>query len=147
MADVGSRWDQSPTLLALQELIEVAAGVTPAVSRRTGLSGSELRSLRHLMGGPLGPVELGRRIGVTSAASSGIVDRLESRGHIERREHPADGRRTEVRITDSGRAEVFAQLSPMFIGLAAVDRSLSEEERPVVDRFLAGVTEAMRRVL
>jgi len=37
-------------------------------------SESELHSLRHLLAGPLGPNDLARTLGVTSAASSGIVD-------------------------------------------------------------------------
>jgi DNA-binding MarR family transcriptional regulator len=70
-----------------------------------------------------------------------------ARGHAQRQPHPVDGRRTEVVITDSGRREVIAQLRPMFEGLAAVDNELSEGDREVVQRYLTGVLEAMRRLL
>ena len=98
----------SGSLDALQELVDVAAQVPHEVARQAGLSTSELHSLRHLMDTPMGPVELARALGVTSAASSGVVDRLVARGHAQRRPHPDDGRRTEVVITESGRVEVFA---------------------------------------
>jgi DNA-binding MarR family transcriptional regulator len=99
------------------------------------------------MRGPLGPVEIGRLLGVTSAASSGVVDRLVSRGHAERRSHPGDGRRTEVVITDSGRAEVLARMRPMFEALADLDASLDDHDRDVVERYLQGATAAMRNLM
>ena len=129
-------YEHSPTLDALQELVDVAGQVPHEVARRAGLSVSELHSLRHLMSAPMGPVELARELGVTSAASSGIVD-----------PHADDGRRTEVVITESGRVEVFTRLAPMFRGLAEVDSSLSPEERDVVERYLRGATAAMKALM
>lgn len=140
-------WVPSPTLDALQELVDVAAQVPHDVARAAGLSTSELHSLRHLMNTPMGPVDLARELGVTSAASSGVVDRLVARGHAERRPHPDDRRRTQVVITDSGRAEVFARLAPMFAALAALDTGLDDEEREVVERYLRGATAAMRALV
>jgi len=137
----------SGSLDALQELVDVAAQVPHEVARKAGLSTSELHSLRHLMDTPMGPVELARALGVTSAASSGVVDRLVARGHATRRPHHDDGRRTEVVITETGRVEVFAMLAPMFAGLAQLDSSLSDDERVVVERYLRGATAAMRALL
>jgi DNA-binding MarR family transcriptional regulator len=137
----------SGSLDALQELVDVAAQVPHEVARKAGLSTSELHSLRHLMDTPMGPVELSRALGVTSAASSGVVDRLVARGHAERRPHAGDGRRTEVVITESGRVEVFALLAPMFAALAELDSSLSDDQRVVVERYLRGATAAMRALM
>ena len=141
------QWRTTATLAALQELVEVSETVPAVVARQAGLSTTELHSLRHLMRGPLGPVEIGRLLGVTSAASSGVVDRLVSRGHAERRSHPGDGRRTEVVITDSGRAEVLARMRPMFEALADLDASLDDRDRAVVERYLLGATAAMRNLM
>ncbi|MGO4600196.1 MarR family winged helix-turn-helix transcriptional regulator [Terrabacter sp. 2RAF25] len=152
MPDVGlvpgvPQWRTTGTLTALQELVEVSEAVPAVVARKAGLSTTELHSLRHLVRGPLGPVEIGRLLGVTSAASSGVVDRLVSRGHAERRSHPDDGRRTEVVITDSGRTEVLAYMRPMFEALAELDASLDDREREVVERYLLGATAAMRNLM
>ena len=147
MRSVVPGYEPSASLEALQELVDVAAQVPHEVARRAGLSTSELHSLRHLMDTPMGPVELARALGVTSAASSGVVDRLVTRGHAERRPHPGDGRRTEVVITESGRVEVFALLAPMFAGLSELDSSLSDDERVVVERYLRGATAAMRALM
>ncbi|MDN5798213.1 MAG: MarR family transcriptional regulator [Intrasporangium sp.] len=147
MADAVPQWRPSPTLAALQELIDVAQALPETVARRAGLSVTELHSLRALSERAMGPVELARHLRVTSAASSGVVDRLVARGHAQRKPHPIDGRRTQVVITDSGRREVIAQLRPMFEGLATVDTTLTDVEREVVGRYLDGVLEAMRRLL
>jgi DNA-binding MarR family transcriptional regulator len=137
----------SPSLVALQELVSLAETVPAAMAKKAGLSTSELHSLRHLMRGPMGPVELAKALGVTSAASSGVVDRLVGHGHAERRAHPGDGRRTEVVITDSGRAEVIARLQPMFAGLAEVDNELDDDQRDLVERYLRGAAAAMRALV
>lgn len=147
MADTVPQWRPSPTLAALQELIDVAQALPETVARRAGLSVTELHSLRALSERAMGPAALARHLHVTSAASSGIVDRLVARGHAQRQPHPIDGRRIEVVITDTGRREVIAQLRPMFEGLAAVDTTLTDAEREAVVRYLEGVIEAMRRLL
>ena len=146
MTSVVPAYRQSSSLDALQELVDLAAQVPHDVARKAGLSVSELHSLRHLVASPMGPVELAKALGVTSAASSGVVDRLVARGHAERRPHAADGRRTEVVVTESGRREVFTLLAPMFAKLAEIDGSLDDDGRAVVERYLRGAIEAMRAV-
>ncbi|MBM6405408.1 MarR family transcriptional regulator [Phycicoccus sp. CSK15P-2] len=147
VAEVVPGWRPSGTLDALQELVDVAAQVPQEVARRAGLSTSELHALRHLSGGAMGPVDLARALGVTSAAASGVVDRLAGRGHVERRPHPDDRRRTEVVLTDSGSHEVAVRLAPMFAELARVDSELGPDEQAVVERYLRGATRAMKAVL
>ena len=137
----------SATLDALDALIRAASSVEPAVARRAGLSTSELLALRYLVDGSRGPVELSHLLGVTSAASSGVVDRLAARGHVRRRPHPADGRRTQVEITGSGRQALDSLLEPMRARLAGVDASLGEDERATVGRYLTRVTEVLRSTL
>ena len=138
---------ESDTLQLIMELTDVSGLLPHAIARRTGLSESELHSLRHLLAGPLGPNDLARTLGVTSAASSGIVDRLESRGHVSRQAHPTDKRRTVVVISDSGRTEILAELRPMFEGLVAADARLNDDDRQVVDAYLRDIIAAMRTVM
>lgn len=135
------------TLNRLRALLDVAQQSGPAVARKADLTHTELTALEHLTRQAWGPTELARHLGVTSAAASGIVDRLVARGHVSRQPHEADGRRTQVVLTDSGRTEVLGHLMPMFAALDELDRSLSEDERVVVDRYLAGAIEAIRRIL
>ncbi|MGL5864689.1 MAG: MarR family winged helix-turn-helix transcriptional regulator [Dermatophilaceae bacterium] len=147
LREVVPEWRSSAALEALDELVQLAGQMPHDVARRAGLSTTELHSLRHLSEAEMGPVELARALGVTSAASSGVVDRLQTRGHVERRPHPDDGRRTIVVLTDSGRTELFQRLAPMFTALATLDASLDEKERALVERYLRGAMAAMRAVM
>jgi DNA-binding MarR family transcriptional regulator len=140
-------WEQSASLTALRELIDVAAAVPAAVAARAALTHHELTALEHLMDGPMGPVELSKVLGVTSAASSGVVDRLVARGHATRTPHEHDRRRTVVTISDSGRDEVLGYLMPMFVALQQMDARLNDADRSVVTAYLGSATAAMRRLL
>ena len=106
-----------------------------------------MTTLDHLSRAPLGPAEVARLLGVSTAASTGIVDRLVDRGHAERKPHPEDRRRIEVHLTDSGRSEILEQLRPMFAGLAGLDAAFDEDELAVVERYLRGAIDALRAVI
>lgn len=140
-------WSPSESLEALERLMDVATTAPVEVARRAGLSASELHSLRHLSSGAMGPGDLAKALGVTSAASSGVVDRLVAHALVERRPHPDDGRRTEVHITAAGRAQMLRHLEPMFRALAALDASLTPQERDVVTAYLDGATRAVKTLL
>ncbi len=139
-------WRQTGSLDALRQCTDVAARVRSVVARRAGLSESELVALEHLVRGPLGPAELSRLLDVTTAASTGIVDRLAAHGHVTRAPHDQDRRRTQVLVTPSGREEVLRRLLPMFRALRELDESFDAAERAVVERYLRGATDAFREV-
>lgn len=145
--DVVPQWRMSDTLERLQRLLDAGSAAPLAVARRARLSPSELHALRHLSMASMGPADLARALGVTTAAASGVVDRLVANGHAERQPHAEDGRRTEVRLTEAGRAEAVGHLAPMFAGLAALDAELTDEERAVVDRYLDGAIAAVRSIM
>ncbi|PKH38268.1 DNA-binding transcriptional regulator, MarR family [Nocardioides alpinus] len=143
----GQERAQPPTLLALRDLVAAGGRVNHVVSRRAGLSETELVTLEHLSREQIGPAEVARRLEVSTAAATGIVDRLVARGHVERRPHDLDRRRTDLHITDSGRGEVVGHLMPMFVALDRHDASFTEEEKVIVERYLRGATQAIERVL
>lgn len=141
-----AEWHETGSLQALRDLLEVASSMRQLVARRAGLGESELMTLEQLSRGPIGPADLARRLDVTTAAATGIVDRLEGRGHAVRRPHAVDRRRTEVHLTDSGRSEVVAHLLPMFAALDELDQGFTPDERRVVERYLRGAVAALERV-
>lgn len=130
----------------LRELVDAGVAVRHHVARTAGLGESELVALQHLALEPLGPAEVARRLGVSTAAATGIVDRLAARGHVERRAHATDRRRTEVHLTEPGRAELVGHLMPMFLALRALEAEFSPEELQVVQRYLSGATAAFAQV-
>jgi DNA-binding MarR family transcriptional regulator len=135
-------WEQTGSLMALREAIEKGGRLRHVIARRAGLSESDLVAMEHLMREPLGPGELARLLDVTTAASTGLVDRLAQRGHVQRQPHGQDRRRTQVEVTDSGREDVLAHLLPMFVALDRMDGSFTADERAVVERYLRGAIAA-----
>lgn len=146
MNDLRPGWSESESLLALRAATTAAQRVPLVVARQAGLSHSELVALDHLSRGPLGPGELARLLELTTAAATGVVDRLVSHGHADRVPRDDDRRRTEVRLTESGRAEVVRRLLPMFAALQELDDSFDAEERAVVARYLRGAEAAFETV-
>lgn len=138
-------WVQSEALLALRALSTAVGRVRPAVARRSGLTETELVALERLVQGPVGFADLARLLEVSTAAATGVGDRLEGHGHAVRRAHASDRRRVELHVTDAGREEVLAHLLPMFRDLAAVDEQFSDEEKAVVARYLDGARSAFER--
>lgn len=131
------------SLLAVRSLLSAGGRWTRVLARRNGLSDSELQALEHLAPGPIGPADLSRRLGITTAAATGVVDRLVDRGHAERLPDASDRRRIAVRITDSGYVDLRAQLGATFDALLAWDATFSDAERDVVTRYLDGVVRAL----
>ena len=140
-----NKWPPGSVGDELRQLLYAAVQFRPEMARRAGLTESEFNALEHLAEGPLGPVEIGKRLGVTSAASSGIVDRLVQRGHVYREVDETDGRRTRVVMTEGGRQDLFAHLVPFLQDIATIDDDLSADERIVVQAFLRKVTGALRK--
>lgn len=141
-ARFAAAWEQTPSVEALRAVVNAGARVRPAVARRSGLTETEISTLERLIAGPVGFAELARLLEVSTAAATGIGDRLEGHGHAVRRAHPSDRRRVELHITDSGREEVLGQLLPMFRALAELDARFSPGEREVVARYLQGAIAA-----
>ena len=141
------QWDPSGPLIALQEILALSPQVRQAVADRLQLHHGDLSAMEHLMQEPIGPVELSKRLGLTSAAATVAVDRLQDRGHVVREPDPNDRRRTLVVVTDSGRSDVFAELLPMFQALAAVTEEMTQHDRDVVTAFLTRAAAALRTVL
>lgn len=141
------RPETSAALEAIRDLTRVSSRLHHTVSRRSGLSPTELSALDLLTREVMGPADIARALDVTTAAATGIVDRLEARGHVERRPHPGDRRRTGVHVTDSGRQDARGHLQQMILGLLANDAAFTDEEREVVRRYLTGATEAIRAVV
>ncbi|HEU5038342.1 MAG TPA: MarR family transcriptional regulator [Nocardioides sp.] len=139
-------WEQTGSLVALREAIAAAGRVRHAIARRAGLTETDLVAMEHLLDTPVGPGDLARLLDVTTAAATGLVDRLERRGHVERHPHDSDRRRTTVEVTASGREEVLGHLLPMFVALDRLDRSFTPEERALVERYLRGAAAAFAEV-
>lgn len=69
---------------------------TNALADHVGLSASEFECLSLLRDGPMTAGALAKRCGLTTGAITGLIDRLERAGFVERRSDPSDRRRVLV---------------------------------------------------
>lgn len=112
------------------------------VAQRTGLSLTESQFM-HLLGlhGAMTPSELGRESGLASGTVTGVLDRLEELGFIQRQRHPSDRRKVVVVLDE---ARVGAELAPHFAGqgalLADVIARFEPAELEVIADFLDALT-------
>ena len=108
------------------------------------LAPNDVWALEHLLSdGPLGPAELAHRLGLTAAAMTTLLDRLETAGHVARGPHPSDRRRLIVSPTEQGKADAYVAIAPFLNELAAAEVDLTPEERAIVSRYLDRVIGAL----
>lgn len=123
---------------SLRSLILAGERYRQVLSDHVGLGVTETQAVSYLtVHGDRGQNELAADLGLSSGASTALVDRLERRGIAERYPHPSDRRRTLVRLTTRGHAVVETSRSWLLAGfqdvppaeheaLAATLRSIAE---------------------
>ncbi|MFZ0218331.1 MAG: MarR family transcriptional regulator [Candidatus Dormiibacterota bacterium] len=124
--------------LALRALVQAGHDMNVALAQRLGIGVTDAQAMGQLVGSPspLGPVELGNRLGIRSASATTLVDRLEAAGHLRRERHPKDRRRVTLQLTETGRAEIRRALTPLVDRVAELTRDLDAAEAETVRRFL-----------
>lgn len=132
------------TTLAVRRLITAAQELTVRTARRAEMNLSDMTAVMQLSEhGPMGVADLARRLGVSSPATTVLVDRLERAGHVERVRDPVDRRRVRVTDTAAGRAATLHAWLPAIIEIDEVCRSLSKSEQVLTRDLLARLTAAM----
>ena len=108
-------------------LSQVAAGVLSALERR----------------GPQRITSLAERESVSQPAMTGLVQRLDAAGLVERRPDPADGRATLIAITVAGAEALMSRrrshdgrLAAAISSLSAADRAALEAAMPALSHLL-----------
>jgi DNA-binding MarR family transcriptional regulator len=110
--------------------------LSDAIARRAGLRPADLEVLGVIeQHGPMTAGDLGRVTGLSPAAVTGLIDRLERAGVAERRSDPADRRRVLVAVS-AGAGRIAALYEALERDTRAKTRRYSAAERAVIARFL-----------
>jgi DNA-binding MarR family transcriptional regulator len=107
---------------------------------------TDLRALIHLLdAGRAGTVPtpgwLGEQLGLNSASTTGLIDRLENAGHLRRVRDTQDRRRVLLTVEEQAVALGWSFFGPLITELVTATRSFSEAELDTVRRFLLTMTE------
>ncbi len=130
-----------PETSQLRRLQTAMAEAELALARRMQTNPTDLAAMGHLAGsaGPVGPTWLSGRLGLTPAAATELVDRLERAGHVERRRDSVDRRRVQLVPTESALSEVGGRLAPLLAALDGVVAGFSSEQRQTILDYLEQV--------
>lgn len=142
--DSGMEAGREDPAVMLGELMRLSSAVSQRLARELGLSLTDLAALHHLVGRtPLGPAELARQLGMSSASATVLVDRLEHAGHVRRRRDPSDRRRIVLEVTDTAAARSLDAVRPMTEAINAIGEQLDPPTRHAIAAYLARVAGAM----
>lgn len=111
---------------------------------RHSLTGPQLVCVRHLLRhGAMPPGTLARRISLSPATVTGIIDRLEKRGLVTRARSTDDKRKVEIALTEAGR-QLGAQMPPPLHEVFSRRlNALPADEQAEIDGVLARIVEMM----
>ena len=133
---------------ALTRLEQASTALRNRLRDRTGVSGTDLSVLQYVWRAKSGErsvrvKDLTSHLGLTSPAVTGIIDRLERQGILQRVPNPEDGRSRFIELTP-GQEQVFAAaLDSTNEQLHELLSSFSERERRrlvrIVDRIVVAL--------
>lgn len=120
---------QGGLLHPLAQLSVLVHGRVADVAERNGLTPMQARMLGLLTSGPRRMAGLALGLGVEKAALTGLVDRAESRGLVERGPVPGDRRSIHVSVTEAGAAASSAFYRQLGEALEELINELPSEAR------------------
>jgi DNA-binding MarR family transcriptional regulator len=110
------------------------------LARRLEVDHGGLEAMDHLIStGPATPTELARRLEISTAAMTLVLNRLEAAGHVQRRRHPSDGRKLVVTAAGESTEQVYRAVQPMIDGIEEMIAAMDDAERRAVGTFLDGL--------
>jgi DNA-binding MarR family transcriptional regulator len=136
--------DTEPGLQVVHQLRAVTVELdllAAEFAQRNGLHPTDLRALICLLdaarsGAPATPGQLGRQLGLNSAGTTALVDRLERLGHVRRTRDARDRRRVRLEVDEKAVALGWSFFGPLITEVVAALRALSRAELATVQHFL-----------
>src|SRR5689334_13482115 len=135
---------------AMQRLRDWAVGfaeLNQHLATWMSLPTSDANALGHIIwaaedGKPLTPADLSRQIGMTSGATTVLLNRLEAAGHIRRTREHADRRRVSLHPEPAARERARQFIAAAGAEIAEVMHTSSAEELRHVIAFVSRLTAA-----
>lgn len=115
---------------------------------RNGMHPTDVRALICLLDAARAGTDatagwLGERLGLNSAGTTAVVDRLERLGYVARSRDTRDRRRVLLTVEDRAKELGRAHFGPLIDGTVALLGGFTETETRAVRRFLTGVRDLM----
>jgi DNA-binding MarR family transcriptional regulator len=120
-------------------------GILRRIAARHDLSVVQMRLLGILRDREPGILVLARHLELDKSSVTGLVDRAERRGLVERVADPDDGRAVRVRLTEEGRALAARGAEEVGDELLAATADLTEPQRRQVSLLLSRIASPVAR--
>lgn len=120
-------------MIALRKIIQAIEMNSKKLVKRVGLTGPQLVILQEILRcGEVTAGEIAQAVSLSQATVTGILERMEKRGLLERQRSHRDKRRIMVRITDTG--QNILEEAPPLMQEAFIERfsSLQEWEQTMI---------------
>jgi DNA-binding MarR family transcriptional regulator len=129
----------------IREFFEVSQEFEAHVGRQLTVNPTDLQAMEHLIqSGPLSPTDLSKRLGISTAATTSVVDRLVALDHATRTLHPTDRRGVIVVPNPRSVERAMGTLMPMIMGVDGVLDEFTDEQQEVVTQYLERVLTVYR---
>ncbi|MGV0787807.1 MarR family transcriptional regulator [Mycolicibacterium sp. XJ2] len=117
---------------------------------RHNVAANDFRALLHVMvaeteGVPLTAGELRKRMGMSAAAITYLVERMIASGHFRRESDPRDRRKVILRVADHGVDVARGFFTPLGEQTRTALAGLSDDELAVAHRTFTALIDAMRQ--
>ncbi|MEV8213062.1 MarR family transcriptional regulator [Leifsonia sp. NPDC077715] len=147
--------EATPPDTGVLEALQVYRAAEAAMRRRTGaamgIGENDLLALRLILdntalGRPTFAKDISAYLGVSSASTTLLIDRLAKSGFVERRPSRIDKRSVELVPTRAALGETGPLLAAAQEQIAAATAELSPDEAETVTRFLTKMRETVDRI-
>ena len=136
-----------PLLRILQEFTLEANRYVDAAGERKDMHRTDMNALAVIMrhtarGSVVTPGLLRKELNLSSPATTALIDRLDSSGHVVRERHSTDRRQVQLKMTPKAFQEGGAIFAPLAQHMGSALAAFSEEELETVTRFMTAMIDA-----
>lgn len=131
----------------VQQMNAVATQMNQAAAHRIGINQLDLQAVQLLRTShdPMTASDLARATGISTAAATGLVDRLEAAGYVARVPDPNDRRRIIVQLVrERLSVDVAPTFSPLLQRWSKAVTGYTEAELTTAGEILTAMTDAIR---
>lgn len=131
-----------------QEIIDHCQAADTVTRAQLGLNITDFKALKLLCEhGDFGPGQLAAELEISSAATTMVLDRLETRGYVTRTLHPTDRRRSSIAVNTEVIEDPFIAARALLRDADAALGKMPEAAREQLLIFLQDLSSRMQRTL
>lgn len=128
-------------MAALVGLRDAERRIAEASRRYMRLGSSDMRAIHYVIvcgnrGATATPGGIAKHLGISTASTTKLLDRLQAAGHIQRVPHPTDRRALAIEVSAETRAAAVATMGRQQARRVHAAMRLGRSERELVTRFL-----------